>query len=83
MNDKIATFEECVQSHQLTKLKSLIVDSLNADSSLLNAFEGYVECKLFGTSFTTSVLYYFFAMDEYELAKYLLLKGFNVYKGKP
>ncbi len=82
MSDKIKTnFRKYIADNDIKKLKSLVVDSISMNSSLSNLFEEDITCDLFNMQFKTTLLYYLFAVDHYEFSKYLLLKGFNVYRG--
>lgn len=71
-------FQKYINDYKINKLECLIqknIDSLNDDDEFT--------CELFGgIAFTTSLLYYLIAIECYDLARLILSKGFNVYKGK-
>ena len=66
-----------ITKKKFSKLNRFIINNLNHLSELSDEFE----CFIFDSNFKTTLLYYLFSIDEYDLACMILSNGFNVYKG--
>lgn len=71
-------FLKYIRKNKIYKLHKFIVDNIE---HLLDEFSHEFECILYSNKFSTTLLYYLFSVDNYELSSFILSKDFNVYKG--